>query len=56
MVLHFSGNEKKYIITDKGNWHVSEDCPDAIKNELKKKIGLIAIQQKLQEKTAKKKG
>lgn len=41
MVINFSDIEKKYIITNKGDWKVDENCPDEIKEKLIRKIELL---------------
>ena len=41
MVINFSDNEKKYIVMEKGNWHITDDCPENIKEKLKKKLEML---------------
>lgn len=44
MVLKFSEEEKKYLITEKGNWQIKENCPQNIKKELERKLSLLNSQ------------
>jgi hypothetical protein len=39
--VNFSDAEKRYIIAEKGNWRVSDDCPDKLKELLVQKINNI---------------
>lgn len=42
MTIVFSDEEKEYLIFNKFNWSIKDNCPDSIKKQLKIKLKLLS--------------
>lgn len=38
MTIHFSEQEREYIIMEQFDWHIKDNCPSNLANSIKKKL------------------
>lgn len=41
MVVHFTEEEKEWIVEEPFNWHIAEGCPEIIAGDLRRKLDLL---------------
>ena len=41
MTIDFTEQERQYIVKEPLNWHVSEDCPESMREDIVRKLNAL---------------